>query len=165
MDTNDIKYLYEYDRWANARVLEVVRPLTREEFTREIESSHRSIRDTLSHILAAEWIWLMRWKGTSPTALLDPADFPDVASIGDRLAEVERDQMIFLDSLTDEQLHRKIAYTNTKGEKWQYPLVQLMQHVVNHSSYHRGQVTALLRLLGRGTISTDFLIFIDAERR
>jgi uncharacterized damage-inducible protein DinB len=55
------------------------------------------------------------------------------------------------------------SYINTKGEEWKYPLEQMMQHVVNHSSYHRGQVTTMLRQLGVEAVPTDFLVFIDVK--
>ncbi len=98
--------------------------------------------------MAAEWIWLARWKGTSPKALLNPADFPDFASVKARWAEVEGDLMEFVNQMSQDALEQVINYTNTRGETWRYPLRQLMQHLVNHSSYHRGQVTTMLRQPG-----------------
>lgn len=60
---------------------------------------------------------------------------------------------------------RRIAYVNTKGERWEYPLGRLMQHVVNHSTYHRGQVTTLLRQLGVKPLATDLLVFHDQAEK
>jgi uncharacterized damage-inducible protein DinB len=161
VNKKDIEFLYEYNRWANARLLDALSGLTAERLTKDLLSSHRSVRDTLVHILSGEWIWLRRWQGTSPKALFDPADFPDVGSLKATWAEVERDQTDFIHNLTDESLEMVIAYINTKGEEWKYPLGQMMQHLVNHSSYHRGQVTTLLRQLGAEAVPLDFLIFID----
>ena len=76
MNKQDIQILYDYNRWANARTLDASAKLTQEQFTRDLSGSHRSVRDTLTHILAAEWVWLMRWRGVSPKALFDPCDFP-----------------------------------------------------------------------------------------
>lgn len=163
MNADDIRLLYRYDRWANARVLGAAAPLTEEEFQRDLPGSFRSVRDTLTHILSAEWIWLMRWKGTSPRALLDPADFPSLPRLEARWTEVEAEQIGFLEDLTDSALDRQIAYVNTKGETWRYPLGQMMQHLVNHSSYHRGQVTTLLRQLKAKPAATDFLLFFDLQ--
>ena len=81
----------------------------------------------------------------------------------EKWAEVEQEQKSFVDGLTDESLQSVIAYTNTKGERWQYPLWQIMQHVVNHSSYHRGQVTAMLRQLGAAVVMTDLLVYVDVQ--
>ena len=161
MNKHDIQILYDYNRWANAQTLDASAKLTAEQFTRDLSSSHRSVRDTLTHILAAEWVWLMRWDGVSPKALFDPLDFPDFASLRAKWAEVEREQMDFVGGVTDESLAHVIAYTNTKGEEWKYPLWQMMQHVVNHSSYHRGQAVTLMRQLEAEPAPTDFLIFFD----
>jgi uncharacterized damage-inducible protein DinB len=165
MNKNDIQQLYEFNRWANARILDAVSKLTPEQFTTDLSSSFRSVRDTLVHLLSAEWIWLRRWQGTSPAAMLSPSDFPDLAALRAKWAEVEREQAEFIEHLTEESLAATLAYTNTKGERWEYPLGQLMQHVVNHGSYHRGQITAFLRQLGAEAVATDFLVFIDVKSK
>jgi len=165
MNKRDIEYLYEYNRWANAQVLDAVSKLTPEQFTRDLQSSHRSVRDTLAHILAAEWIWLERWNGVSPKALLAPTEFPTVESLATRLANVEGECAQFIDGITDESLATVITYTNTKGEEWSYPLGQMIQHVMNHSSYHRGQVTTMLRQLGAKVNPVDLLDFMDVKAR
>ena len=164
MNKQDVEYLYEYNRWANARVLDTVSKLTPEQFSRDLQSSHRSVRDTLAHILAAEWIWLERWKGVSPNALLTPSDFPTVESFRTRFAVVEGDYTEFINGVTTGSLATVIAYTNTRGEEWAYPLGQMLQHVMNHSSYHRGQVTTMLRQLGAEVNPVDLLVFMDVKR-
>jgi uncharacterized damage-inducible protein DinB len=165
MNKRDIQLLYEYNRWANARVLAVVSALDLEQFTRDLSGSFHSVRDTMTHILAGEWIWLRRWKGESPKTMFNAADFPNAAVLKTKWAEVENEQTDFVNSLTDESLERVIAYTNTNGEVWQYSLGMMMQHVVNHSSYHRGQVTTMLRQLGAEAVPLDFLVFIDEKSK
>jgi uncharacterized damage-inducible protein DinB len=161
MNAADIQLLYQYNRWANNRVLDVASTLVPEAFTKDLSSSHRSVQGTLTHIMSAEWIWLMRWNGTSPPAMLDPAGFPTVQSLRTKWSDIAHDLANFVIKITDEFLHTEIAYLNTKGETWQYPLGQMMQHVVNHSSYHRGQVVTMLRQLGAKAVATDFLLFLD----
>lgn len=163
MDSKDIALLYEYNRWANDRILDAASELTADQFVKNLPNSHLSVRDTLAHILSAEWIWLMRWQDTSPKTMLNPADFPTVHSLRAKWAEVEREQMDFISKVTDEFLGRVIAYTNTKGEERKYLLQHMMQHVVNHSSYHRGQVVTMLRQLGVEAVDTDFIIFISMK--
>jgi uncharacterized damage-inducible protein DinB len=163
MNQTNIQLLYDYNRWANAQILDAVSRLTPEQLTRDLSTSHHSVQETLIHILAAEWIWLMRCRGNSPNALLDPTDFSGLDSLREKWAEVEQEQKSFVDGLTDESLQSIIAYTNTKGERWEYPLWQIMQHVVNHSSYHRGQATAMLRQLGAAVVMTDLLVYIDVQ--
>jgi uncharacterized damage-inducible protein DinB len=151
--------------WANEKMLGVASKLSPEQFTRDLKSSHRSVRDTLAHTLAAEWIWIERWKGTSPKALLTAADFPTVESLSTRWSQVEKDYTEFFNGLTDDSLGDVIAYTNTRGEEWRYPLISMIQHLMNHSTYHRGQVTTMLRQLGADVTPVDLLVFMDAANR
>jgi len=164
MNPKDLQILYAYNRWANARVLDAVAKLNTEQYTRDLSNSFRSVHDTLTHILAAEWIWLRRWQGESPKALLNPADFPDLAALRAKWMEVELEQMAFVNNLTDERLGMPVSYINTKGKTWTYSLWQMLQHVVNHSTYHRGQVTTMLRQLGAEPAATDFLLFFDENK-
>jgi uncharacterized damage-inducible protein DinB len=164
MNKDDVEYLYDYNLWANARILDAVSKLSPEQFTMDLQSSHRSVRDTLAHILAAEWIWLERWKGVSPKALLSPAEFSTVESLRARWAQLEEDYGKFVKGLTDESLAKVITYTNTRGENWSYPLSQMVQHVGYHSAYHRGQVVTMLRQLGAVVYPVDLLVFMDVKR-
>ena len=161
MQPETIRELYAYNHWANQRVLTSVAALSGEQFTRSMGNSFGSVRDTVAHVLAAEWIWLERWLGRSPKALLPSSDFPTVAAIGERWATVEQDRNRLIQALTQERLQQPIAYINTRGERFSYLLWQQMMHVVNHSSYHRGQVTTLLRQLGAEPLSTDLLLYYD----
>lgn len=161
MTVDEIRTLFEYNAWANQRTLEACAPLTDEQFTRALGSSFASLRDTLFHILGAEWIWLERWRGGSPRALLPAAEFPTLAAVGERWRVVEREMRSYLAGLTDEALTRPLTYVNLKGDTWTYPLGQTMYHVTNHATYHRGQITTLLRQLGAPAVATDYLVLLD----
>lgn len=164
MDTEDARTFYAYNRWANRRVLEAARQLGAGDFIRDLGASHGSIRGTLLHILWGEWLWLQRWRGESPKQVFAPEQFPDVAGLEARWTIVEREQQLFLETLTSEHLNTRLAYENLQGERWEYSLAQMMQHVVNHSCYHRGQVVTLLRQLEQKPPATDFLVFFDDDR-
>ena len=155
---------FEYDRWANARMLGVVAGISPEAFRKDLGSSFGSIRNTAVHIVSAEWAWLERWNGTSPKQMLDPAGFPDVAALRARWAQVEQDLKNFLRALTPERFEADLDYFNLQGEAVTLPLWQLMLHMVNHSSYHRGQVTAMLRQLGAKPVATDLIGFYREQR-
>ena len=156
----DLIFLFAYNRWANARTLSAAARLTPDQFTRDLGSSFASVRDTLVHIYGAEWIWLARWKGTSPTTAIVAADIPDVAALAARWRTVEEEQAAFIKDLTDADIERLIEYANLKGDRFTNPLGRLMQHLVNHSTYHRGQVTTMLRQLGATPVSTDLVTFL-----
>jgi uncharacterized damage-inducible protein DinB len=163
MNKDDIQLLYRYNKWANATVLKSVAPLSTDELTRQLGGSFPCVRDTLVHIMAGEWIWLRRWKGVSPRSLFEASEFPDLAAVRARWGEVETEQMDFVKEVTDESLAQIISYVNTRNQTWEYPLGRMMQHLVNHSSYHRGQVANFLRQLGIQPAATDFLIYFDVE--
>jgi len=163
IDAPTIQGLYRYNTWANSRVFDAVSGLGEGEFTRDLGSSYPSVRDTLLHLVSAEWIWLERWKGVSPMAMLHAADFPNFEAVRARWSAIEGAQRSFVDAVTEAQLPAVVRYVNLKGEAWQYPLWRQMAHVVNHSTYHRGQLTTMLRQLGARTVSTDLLMFDDDQ--
>ena len=161
MQLEAIRELYTYNQWANQRVISSVMPLTQEMFTRGMGNSFGSVRDTLAHILSAEWIWLERWLGRSPKALLSASDFPTVQALRQRWTTVQHDQNQYIQTLVPHRLQDEVSYTNTKGERYAYALWRQMVHVVNHSSYHRGQITTLLRQIGAEPVGTDLLVYYD----
>jgi uncharacterized damage-inducible protein DinB len=159
MDVEDFRLLFDYNSWANHRALDACSKLSAEQFTRDLGSSFRSVRDTLAHIYGAEWLWLERWHGRIPSALPSPADSPDFASLRARWAEHERNLNAYIGSLTPSELQRIIKYENTKGIPFEGPIGPMLQHVINHSTYHRGQITTMLRQLGASAVSTDLIGF------
>ena len=161
MDLATVGALYRYNSWANERVLDAVSRLTQADFTGDLKSSHGSIRDTLTHIVWGEWLWLQRWNGVSPTIVFSPADFPTVDSLRARFQSVAGERSAFLGRLRADGLLRVTEYRNVKGEVWRYPMWQQLHHVVNHSTYHRGQVATLLRQLRATSPATDFLVYFD----
>jgi uncharacterized damage-inducible protein DinB len=161
LDVDTIREIYAFQRWANGRIFEVVAPLTDEEYARDLGGSFPSIRATLTHVFWAEWIWLERWRGRSPKVVLSPDEFADFGALRARWMEVEADRSAFLEALTKDRLAAPLRYVNTRGETWEYPLWQMLFHVANHATYHRGQVINMLRRLGAGGVPTDFLVFQD----
>ena len=163
LSKEDAGRLLDYTVWANHRAMRAAATLSNDDFKRDLGSSHGGVRGTLVHTLGAEWIWLERWKGISPKAMLRADDFPNVDAVRDRWSRVESEQRSFVDAVTDGQLPAAVRYVNLKGEAWQYPLWRQMAHVVNHSTYHRGQLTTMLRQLGARGVSTDLLMFDDDQ--
>lgn len=161
MDLATIGGLYRYNSWANEQVLDAASRLSEADFIRERNDGFGSTRDILTHIVWAEWIWLQRWKGVSPTLVFSPSDFPDAGSLCQRLDRVVAERSAFLRDLPAERILQIMEYRNIKGELWRYPLWQQLYHVVNHSTYHRGQVATTLRHLGVTPAATDFLVYYD----
>jgi len=159
MTPEEMRTLYDYNAWANHRQLESASQLTTEQFTRPLGSSFGSVRDTLAHIYGAEWIWLERFQGRSPSSLPEAAQFQDLAGLRGRWTELEGRLLGFVHGLTRADLERQLEYKTLKFGVYKNPLWQSMQHLVNHGTYHRGQVTTLLRQLGAEPISTDLMHF------
>ncbi|MGH7474909.1 MAG: DinB family protein [Longimicrobiales bacterium] len=153
----EIRQLYAYNRWANAEILTAGCALPADAYARDLGSSFPSVRDTLVHILGAEWVWLCRWQGSSPRSLPEDWAASTQQELTARWAQVEADQTHFLAGLTEQRLDDVIAYTNFAGTALESPLWQMLRHVVNHSTYHRGQVVTMLRQLGFAPPSTDLI--------
>ncbi len=147
MTRDDLQTLLDYHYWARTRLLDAVVSLTPEQYTRALGSSFTSVRDTVTHIYAAEWAWHERWLGRSPTALLPPDRFADATALREAWAALEANVRAYLEGLGAE-IDRVIEYKLLSGQPGASPVWQMVQHVVNHASYHRGQVTTLLRQLG-----------------
>ena len=161
MTVDVVRTLYRYSAWATARILETAARLRPAELAAPSGASYSSVRETLVHIVGAQWLWLSRWKGTSPTAMLAAREFPDLESIRVRWVQIEDDTQLFVTSLTDADLARVVEYRNTRGERWAYPLWQQVVHQVNHATQHRGEIAAALTQHGHSPGDLDLLIFID----
>ena len=159
MNLEDFRLLYDYNSWANHRTLDACAALSDEQFTRDLKSSFGSVRDTLVHIFSAEWIWLERWHGRAPTV------FPECgrlsrSRIGAEPLGGNRSRPARLCRLahTGRSATRDFLQADLRRGLRQ-PLWQLLQHVANHSTYHRGQIATMLRQLGAKPISTDLILF------
>ncbi len=157
--------LLDYNYWARDRQLEACATLTNEQFLRPIGGSFASLRDTLTHLVAVEWLWLERWRGRSPRSLLAPEEFPTLPALSARWRAVEREMREYVACLNDEALERPMTCVSTRGNTWTYPLWRMIVHLLNHQTYHRGQVTNLLRQLGTQPPKVDFLDAHDAGLR
>lgn len=151
--------LYAFNRWANVQFLDAASHLSAEELDRDLKSSFPSVRATLVHLLGAEWVWLERWLGHSPTTFPDAAGLPDVAAIRARWDLLWDEQRTFLEGLDDAGVGTLVTYRTMAGHEFSQPLGELLRHVVNHATYHRGQLTTLLRQLGHGAPSTDLVTY------
>lgn len=163
MNVVELRRLFSYTEWANARMFNVVGELSPEQFTRRVESSFPSVGATLAHIAGSEWVWMRRFRGVSPTAPPDWTLEPSPKLLREKLTEVEHERSAYLDSLNAELLGEMIDYRNLSGDPKRQRLGDLLLHVVNHSTYHRGQLTTMLRQVGAVPPGTDLLQF-NAER-
>lgn len=164
MTTEEIRTLYEYLYWAHERLMASLEPIKTEEFTRDLGSGHPSLRHTLVHMMGAEWLYLSRWHGVFPNSILDPAGFPDLASVEERWSGIRRELRSYLSLVRDHHLNELLIYRNIRGDEVKLPLFVTLSHLVQHNTYHRGQVATLLRQLGYEPAPTDLNRFYMEER-
>jgi uncharacterized damage-inducible protein DinB len=157
MTTDEVRTLNAYNTWANHRVLDACAPLSAAQFTQDLHSSFPSVRDTLTHLMFVEWVWLERWLGRSSGFPTD--QFADLAALRARWQKIESDLNAFIQRLSTADLDRVVEYKNTKGTPFSNPMRQMLQHLFNHQTYHRGQITTMLRQLGASAVATDLIAF------
>jgi uncharacterized damage-inducible protein DinB len=164
MTSQDLKTLLDYHYWARDRVLAALEPLTSEQYTRDLGSSFRSVRDTVVHIYSADWIWYQRWRGESPSERIKGEAFPDLPGLRDAWQTLEGQVRAHVASLDADRIERVMEYRLLNGLPCATPFWQMLQHVVNHGTYHRGQVTTMLRQLGAAPPKDLDLIVFYRER-
>jgi uncharacterized damage-inducible protein DinB len=157
--TEALRSHLDYTSWASRRLVSAISSLPAEELSRDFRTADHSILGTLVHIYAADRIWFGRIQGNPPARFLDPeqdmrvdvlrADWP-------RLHERWQDWAVQQD---DNSLHQKLAYKDLKGNRYETPLWQIVLHVVNHGTHHRGQVSGFLRALGHTPPPLDLIAY------
>lgn len=165
MHADDARALIAYNQWANDRMLDDVRGLDAAALTRDVGTSFKSILGMIAHIYWAEWLWLQRWRKQSPKELPSLEQYKTLDDVERPWRGVRAEQQRFAAEIDDARLAERIAYENYKNERWEYTLARMIQHLVNHSTYHRGQVVTLLRQRGRPARATDLLVWIDEGGR
>jgi uncharacterized damage-inducible protein DinB len=160
MNLADLRTLLDYHYWARDRMYEALEPLTRDQAVADLGGSFASIHETVAHLYAAEVAWYSRWQGVSPGQLLTGAQFPSLASLRTAWVDHERKMRAFLEDLGEEGVARVFSFKLLSGQDASSPFWQMLQHIVNHGSYHRGQVTTKLRQLGAAPAkSMDMMAF------
>ena len=137
---------FAYDEWANKEVLNAIRAAG--------SANQRSLQ-LMSHILAAELVWLERLKQQPQSVPVWPQ--PDLAQCEAQAAKLGGQWLEFLDLITAGDVSQSISYKNTKGEQWTSTIVDVLTHVVMHSAYHRGQIASHMRANGQSPAYTDFI--------
>lgn len=162
MQATDFVTLYGYNFWANGRILEAAARLTPEQFTTPVfRSGYRSVRGTLVHMVDVDWLYLERWRGTSPTTYITEADLPDLLVITVRWQREGQGIRDFVAGLGDDDLEQMITYTNRRrGASLSFPLWQLLLHVVNHGTQHRSELAVMLSEFGQSPGELDLVHYL-----
>ena len=155
-----IRGLYAYHRWANRRLFDAAAALGEDTAGREVgkQFSFPTVRRMFAHLYGADWVWLMRWKGTSPTKL-PGGEIESLAALREKWDAVEEEQRAFIESLAPADLGRIVEYKNLEGKPFRLPLGPLLQHVANHATHHRSEIATMLTLIHGSPPPTDLAIY------
>ncbi|MFK7801073.1 MAG: DinB family protein [Anaerolineae bacterium] len=156
-----LQKLATYNDWAWNHVIESVSQIPKDEFTMERPFFWGSLHGLLAHSLAAEIIWIERLNGNSPMILYGTDDFKSVEEIVDTWKEVRTRWQTYLNNLTDEQAMSICTFIGTEGNQRQCFIADIIQHVFNHATDHRSQMTPILYQLGYPTTSLDYIYFCE----
>jgi len=162
VSANALRTHIDYTAWASQRLVDAAALLSPEELNRDFQTADRSVLETLVHIFAADRLWLSRLAGTPHPGFVTDADRSMAVLRNDWPALYDRWRE-WAQGLTDENVLAPLAYKDMKGRAWNQPLWQLVLHVVNHGTHHRGQVSGFLRTLGHTPPALD-LVFYYRER-
>ena len=152
--------LIDYNFWANEHILLAADKVSAAQFLAPARFSWGGLRGTLVHTLSAEWTWRSRWQGFSPTAPLDPEEFPTVAALRTRWRAEQAATREFVAKLTEPALAQPVKYRRMSGGASAEPLWQLMIHLVNHGTQHRTEAATLLTEFGHSPGDLDFIVFV-----
>jgi uncharacterized damage-inducible protein DinB len=158
MILQEIKQLVAFNRWANRIFFDALSQLPAEQYGRDMHSSHGGIHGTLAHLVGAEKGWLRRWLRQPETASAAVRQLTSLTALRADWESLCADMSQFVDTLDDQKL-QEILTTQTLAGSTTSKYWQMIQHVVDHSSYHRGQIVTMLRQLGVEPPSTGLIRF------
>lgn len=155
--------LSAYNFWANQLLLDIITQLPAEKQTQEVPSSFKSLYVTLLHMYDAESIWWQRMKLQERINIPSENFNGDLKELGTAMLYQNRQWKEWISNANTHQLEHVFHYQSLKKEQFKQPIYQMLLHVFNHGTYHRGQLVNILRQLGVEKIPrTDF---IDWSRR
>ncbi|HEY5639714.1 MAG TPA: DinB family protein [Dehalococcoidia bacterium] len=155
-----ITHLYEYNEWANDHLLDVASRLPAEEIGAGRGASFGSVLDSLAHIAAAQINWLERWlTGSNRTPTLDLQKMPDLGTVRASFLASHAGLREFVSDLTDVRIEAPLEFRDSSGRALSRPLWQLMTHVANHGTYHRGEIAMMLTAAGHSPGDLDFVFW------
>ena len=149
-----------YNLWANKRICDFLLQAEEEKLNREISSSFSSIKKTCAHVLGAEAIWVMRLHGTSPSSPPVPYEEMSMSEIAGLWQDKSQEMIDYIESKTESELVKALSYKNLAGQSFTNSIRDIMHHVMNHGTYHRGQLITMLRQEGYTKLfPTDYIVF------
>jgi uncharacterized damage-inducible protein DinB len=157
--------LFEHNYWAIDRILGAASPLSSSELRSQTAMPHKSLWGTLFHALGAEWLWIERCQGRSPTAFLAEGENADLRALSDKWAAQCAITLGFLGSLDEGALSRTVEYRTLLGRSGSNALGDILIHVATHTAQHRAEAAQILTELGHSPGDLDYDEFVEARSR
>jgi len=157
-----LQEMYAYVRWADFAMLDAAGTVSDEGFRREQNFSAGSVHKLLLHMLGAQFLWLGRWLGDSSRAFPTPEELPTLDSIRTRWTTLHEELMTFLDAQSEASLAKVVHYTRN-GVAHANRLMDVMQHVADHDTYHRGQLNSLIKLAGGTPFYAGYIAYLRSK--
>ena len=155
----------EYLRWGDQQSLIAARSVRDEEYYTDYQISSGSLHKVLVHCMTAQWLWLCRFRGESPQRVEDHNDYPTRMSVEQRWPLVHAALIDFVGRMTPNQLGNPVTYHDTKGNAHTLPLRDMILNLVDHASYHRGQIATLIKRGGGKPVPISFRIWATERNR
>lgn len=150
-----------YNVWANQRIVDCIENLADDQINREINSSYKTIYATLAHLWDAESIWWQRIKLQEIQEWPSPAFTGSVLELCNNLMKQSKQWKEWVDLATEAALEHEFIYRNSKKEQFKQPVSDVLLHLFNHQSYHRGQLITMFRQVGVEQVpGTDLIAFL-----
>ena len=168
MNLSDIQQLFTYTEWANALAMDAAARLPEASLHHDFGISHKSIFGTLVHMAGAEWIWVERWRGYSPTkaeawSRWSTESCAELATLKEHWTKLVNERTQYISQLDEPALAAELPFKLLSGDPSSMPLINQMQHVVNHATMHRGQIVGMIRQLGMEPPATDLIFYLRRE--
>jgi len=148
-----------YHQWATGKVLEETVPLPANQLVAALGGSFANVYDTLVHLYQADCIWLDRLNGVPMGKLADYEAPGCTYDLQNAWTAMLAKMVARAEGLTESDWLREMSYKTLAGVEYETPLWQMVLHIVNHGSHHRGQITNMLRQLGVKPVNLDLIAF------
>ncbi|MEH6948948.1 DinB family protein [Bacillus sp. JJ634] len=149
--------LFDYHVWANDRLIQHLKGLPEAVFLNKVNSIFPSVAETFGHMIAVDELWYLRLKGNSLQQIVSKlfSTIEDTVKASTVLHNEIKDFLINMEDVED-----MAGYQNTKGDQFNNKIAEVVQHIVNHGTYHRGNIAAMIRQMGYEGVSTDYIFYL-----
>ncbi len=159
----DRQQLFAYHQWATQKILEHIEEAAQEDYSRSGTNSFSSMYETIAHTIGVEKLWFKRMNGVQKPAF-EEFNVETAQKAKEAFLLLHAEMELYFASLTEETWQEQLPYYNTKGDAFRHSREEMLFTLINHGSYHRGQLTSFLRQFGHSGIAIDYIYFPQENR-